>query len=102
MSTIYVIGAGVRGHEEFGQRALALIKQADLLIGGERQLTLFPEFTGEKLVVGSNLGTVVERLKNQAGRAVVLASGDPLFFGIGRYLLRNLPDADFEFLPNVS
>lgn len=102
MSTIYVIGAGVRGHEEFGQRALALIKQADLLIGGERQLTLFPEFSGEKLAVGSNLGTVVERLKNQAGRAVVLASGDPLFFGIGRYLLRNLPDADFEFLPNVS
>jgi len=32
----------------------------------------------------------------------VLASGDPLFFGIGRYLLRNLPDAELEFVPNVS
>ena len=40
MSTIYVIGAGVRGHEEFGQRALALISQAALLVGGERQLAL--------------------------------------------------------------
>lgn len=102
MSKIYVIGAGVRGHEEFGQRALELIGQADLLIGGERQLALFPDFTGEKLAVDSNLGTIVERLKSHPGRPVVLASGDPLFFGIGRYLLRNLPEADFEFLPNVS
>ena len=42
MSKIYVIGAGVKGHEEFGRRALELIQQADLLVGGERQLTLFP------------------------------------------------------------
>ena len=102
MSKIYVIGAGVRGHEEFGRRALELIQQADLLIGGERQLALFPEFAGEKLVVGSNLGTVIERLNGHAGNPVVLSSGDPLFFGIGRDLLRNLPDAEFEFLPNVS
>lgn len=102
MNTIHVIGAGVRGHEEFGRRALALVGQADLLIGGERQLALFPEFAGERLVIGSNLGEIVARLTAHPGRAVVLASGDPLFFGIGRYLLRNLPGADVEFLPNVS
>ena len=102
MSKIYVIGAGVKGHEEFSRRALELIQQADLLVGGERQLALFPDFSGEKLTIGNNLGTVVARLASHAGRAVVLASGDPLFFGIGRHLLRNLPDADFEFLPNVS
>lgn len=102
MSKIYVIGAGVKGHEEFGRRALELIKQADLLVGGERQLALFPDFAGAKLVIDNNLGTVVARLTSHPGRAVVLSSGDPLFFGIGRHLLRNLPDADFEFLPNVS
>jgi precorrin-6Y C5,15-methyltransferase (decarboxylating) len=102
MSKIYVIGAGVKGHEEFGRRALELIKQADLLIGGERQLALFPDFAGEKLVIDNNLGTVVARLARHPERAVVLSSGDPLFFGIGRHLLRNLPEADFEFLPNVS
>ncbi len=102
MNKIYVIGAGVRGHEEFGRRALELIRQSDLLIGGERQLALFPDFTGERLVIDGNLGRVVERLKGHPGNPVVLASGDPLFFGIGRHLLRNLPEADFEFLPNVS
>lgn len=102
MSKIYVIGAGVEGQEGFSRRALELVQSADLLCGGERQLALFPEFAGAKLTVGSNLGQVVERLQQAKGRAVVLASGDPLFFGIGRYLLRNLAAERLEFVPNVS
>jgi precorrin-6Y C5,15-methyltransferase (decarboxylating) len=102
MKKIYVIGAGVEGQEGFPRRVLELIGKADLLLGGERQLELFPDFPGEKVTIGSNLGEVVERLKKNERRAVVLASGDPLFFGIGRYLLRNLPDEELEFVPNVS
>lgn len=102
MKKIYVIGAGVEGQEGFPRRVLELIGKADLLLGGERQLELFPDFPGEKVTIGSNLGEVVERLKKKERRAVVLASGDPLFFGIGRYLLRNLPDEELEFVPNVS
>ena len=102
MSKIYVIGAGVEGQEGFSRRALELVQGADLLCGGERQLALFPEFKGEKLTLGSNLGQVVEKLQQAQGRVVVLASGDPLFFGIGRYLLRNLAAERLEFVPNVS
>ena len=102
MSTIHVIGAGVEGQEGFSQRALELIAQAELLIGAERLLALFPEFEGERFTIGGNLGAVVDRLSRAAGPVVVLASGDPLFFGIGRYLLRNLPGARLEFVPNVS
>ncbi|PLX98126.1 MAG: cobalamin biosynthesis bifunctional protein CbiET [Desulfuromonas sp.] len=102
MKSIYVIGAGVEGQEGFGSRALELINQADTLIGGERQLKLFPDFTGEKVVIGNNLSEVVDLLKKNKGRVVVVASGDPLFFGIGRLLLRNLSPNSLEFIPNVS
>lgn len=102
MKKIHVIGAGVEGQEGFSRRALELIGKAGLLMGGERQLALFPDFAGEKVVIGDNLGEVVERLKKTDQRVVVLASGDPLFFGIGRYLLRNLPEEELEFVPNVS
>jgi precorrin-6Y C5,15-methyltransferase (decarboxylating) len=102
MKKIYVIGAGVEGQEGFSGRALELVGKARILMGGERQLELFPDFEGEKVVIGSNLAEVVARLKKADRQAVVLASGDPLFFGIGRYLLRNLPEEDFEFVPNVS
>ncbi|KIH76336.1 precorrin-6Y C5,15-methyltransferase (decarboxylating) [Geoalkalibacter ferrihydriticus] len=99
---IYVIGAGVEGHEGFGSRSLDLIAQAAVLIGGERQLALFPEHPGRKVAIGNNLAEVVDLLTKTQEPTVVLTSGDPLFFSIGRYLLRNLPSADLEFLPNVS
>jgi precorrin-6Y C5,15-methyltransferase (decarboxylating) len=102
MKTIYVIGAGIEGQEGFSRRALELVGQADLLIGGARQLALFPDFSGKTITIGANLAPVVDCLAKAEGSAVVLASGDPLFFGIGRYLLRNLPEADLEFVPNVS
>ncbi len=102
MKTIYVIGAGIEGQEGFSRRALELVGQADLLIGGARQLALFPDFSGKTITIGANLAPVVDCLAKTDGSAVVLASGDPLFFGIGRYLLRNLPEADLEFVPNVS
>jgi len=102
MKTIHIIGAGIEGQEGFSRRALELVRQADTLIGGPRQLALFPDFAGETLEIGANLAPVVACLQTCAGNAVVLASGDPLFFGIGRYLLRNLPEAALEFVPNVS
>ncbi|GAB6082902.1 bifunctional cobalt-precorrin-7 (C(5))-methyltransferase/cobalt-precorrin-6B (C(15))-methyltransferase [Desulfuromonas carbonis] len=102
MKRIYVIGAGVEGQEGFSRRALELVEQAELLCGGERQLALFPEFSGEKVAIGSDLTGLSERLKDSSRRTVVLASGDPLFFGIGRHLLRNLSADELEFVPNVS
>jgi precorrin-6B C5,15-methyltransferase / cobalt-precorrin-6B C5,C15-methyltransferase len=102
MKPIYVIGAGIEGEEGFSRRVQELIGQAEILMGGERQLMLFPDFPGEKVVIGSNLAAITERLETTDRRVVVLASGDPLFFGIGRHLLRNLPEERLEFVPNVS
>ncbi|MBE9487189.1 MAG: precorrin-6y C5,15-methyltransferase (decarboxylating) subunit CbiE, partial [Chloroflexi bacterium] len=102
MKSIHVIGAGIAGQEGFTPQALELINRAELLLGEERLLALFPDFPGEKLTIGNNLSEVVSRLQGCDCPAVVLASGDPLFFGIGRHLLRNLPDELIEFLPNVT
>lgn len=102
MKKIYVIGAGVEGQEGFSRRALDLVMQADILFGRPKQLELFPDFPGEKVHIDQNLSDVVNRLKSAQGKAVVLASGDPLFFGIGRQLLRNFREDELEFVPNVS
>jgi precorrin-6B C5,15-methyltransferase / cobalt-precorrin-6B C5,C15-methyltransferase len=102
MKRIYVIGVGIEGQEGFSPRVIDLIGKADILLGGTRQLALFPEFKGQRVEIGSNLAEVVEVLQKTERRAVVLASGDPLFFGIGRYLLRNLPEEELAFVPNVT
>ncbi len=103
MKSIHVIGAGIAGHEGFTRQALELIAQSELLFGTQRLLDLFPYYQGEKVVIDDDsMVGMVPRLDDCENRAVVLAAGDPLFFGIGRYLLRNLPDELIEFLPNVT
>lgn len=103
MKSIHVIGAGIAGQEGFTPQALELINKSTLLFGAERLLALFPDYAGERVAVDeNNLGIMVTALQECEGRAVVLSSGDPLFFGTGRYLLRNLPDELIEFLPNVT
>ncbi len=103
MKSIHVIGAGIAGHEGFTPHALDLIERSEILFGAERLLQLFPEYRGEKVVIDDdNLGMMLGRLQTLAGPAVVLASGDPLFFGVGRFLLRNLTGGQIEFLPNVT
>ncbi len=42
MKTIYVIGAGIEGQEGFSRRALELVAQAELLIGGASSACALP------------------------------------------------------------
>src|SRR5205807_2855793 len=58
----------------------------------------------QKLAIGPDLLEVVQTLENNLGkkRMVVVASGDPLFYGVARYLCDRLGKDHFEVLPHVS
>ena len=45
---------------------------------------------------------MLEQLRTTDKRCVVLGSGDPNFFGIARFLMRNLPKERIEIFPNVT
>lgn len=86
---IHVIGIGDDGAAGLFPHLLAVIERADVLVGGERHLEFFPLFAGVKVTITGKLTELTERLieERSAGRnVVVLASGDPLFYGIGSYL----------------
>ena len=98
---IYLVGAGIEGWEGFGKQALEAIDNAEVLIGHKRLLAIFPNFQGEKRLM-EDLSIMLEYLKTTKKRTVVLGSGDPNFFGVGRFLLRNLPKERVEIFPNVT
>ncbi len=98
---IYLIGAGIEGWEGFGSKAIEVIKEAELLIGHQRLLDIFPDFKGEKQTYG-DLSIMLEFLKTTQKQVVVLSSGDPNFFGIARFMLRNLAKDRIEIFPNVT
>lgn len=105
---IYIIGLGIQGKSSLSQRALNIIENADLLVGGKRHLACFSEFKGKKVVIGSNLNEIVKIIKHDSrlvthdSQIVVLATGDPNFFGIADFLIRNLGKNKVEIIPNVS
>jgi precorrin-6B C5,15-methyltransferase / cobalt-precorrin-6B C5,C15-methyltransferase len=98
---IYLVGAGITGWEGFGSKALEVIAKAQVLIGHQRHLDAFPDFDGEKRELG-DLAQMLDFLKSTDQRTVVLGSGDPNFFGVARFLLRNLPKERIEIFPNVT
>jgi precorrin-6Y C5,15-methyltransferase (decarboxylating) len=100
---IHIIGIGDDGLEGLTSAARQLIEQAELLIGPDYTLARLPSLPAERVVVGANLDAVVERLTQAKGkRAAVLVSGDPLFYGMARYLCEKLGKERFEVLPHVS
>ncbi len=98
---IFLVGAGIAGWEGFGAKALEVINSADLLIGHQRLLDIFPDFKGKKQTYG-DLSIMLDFLKDTDQKVVVLSSGDPNFFGVARFLLRNLPKERIEIFPNVT
>ncbi len=99
---ILVVGVTGAGATGLPAGLLERIAQAQLLVGGNRQLEYFADFTGEKLSMSCGIGAAAERLRQAqtAGqRAVVVASGDPLCYGIGSSLRRYFTPDDLEFIP---
>jgi precorrin-6Y C5,15-methyltransferase (decarboxylating) len=100
---IYVVGIGENGLDGLTAAARELVEGAELLIGEDHTLELVPPTDAERLVVHTSLDEAVEQIEvSPQKRIVVLASGDPLFYGVARYLCDRLGKQRFEVVPHVS
>jgi precorrin-6B C5,15-methyltransferase / cobalt-precorrin-6B C5,C15-methyltransferase len=103
--TVTVVGIGADGWAGLSPRSKAAIEQAGVLVGGPRQLSLLPEgVAGRRIPLPSPLEPGLSQLvAAQAGAGlVVLASGDPMFYGIGATLVRVLGAPNVTVLPHPS
>ncbi|MEU8959018.1 precorrin-6y C5,15-methyltransferase (decarboxylating) subunit CbiE [Streptomyces sp. NPDC048518] len=103
---VTVVGIGADGWEGLPAASRTALCAAEVLIGGPRQLDLLPadRCTGERVAWPAPLRPAVPGLlAAHAGRRVaVLASGDPMFYGIGRALTEELGAAALRVLPHPS
>jgi precorrin-6Y C5,15-methyltransferase (decarboxylating) len=98
-----VVGIGEDGgFKGLGKNARRALMNASRIIGGQRQLDLLPVcIRGERQLWPSpfSLAPVLE----QRGEAVcVLASGDPMFYGVGASLARQVPSDEMLIFPAPS
>jgi len=83
---------------------LPLPNDTALLAGAARLLELFPDFSGQKLpLTAGDLDSFIARIKSYRGqRVVVLASGDPNFYGLAATLLQHVDRKEVAIYPAVS
>jgi precorrin-6Y C5,15-methyltransferase (decarboxylating) len=84
--------------------ALDIIQEAQVLVGGKRLLSYFPEHPADKLILGKDPESIIGKLPELARdrRVVVLASGDPNFYGIGPLAVRILGAENVTVHPNLT
>ncbi len=105
MSTawLHVIGIGEDGLDGIGRAARAALDQAEVLVGGERHLAMIPSDGRERLAWPSPLSALLETVLGLKPRRVaVLATGDPMWFGIGVTLARRVPVEELTIHPAPS
>jgi precorrin-6B C5,15-methyltransferase / cobalt-precorrin-6B C5,C15-methyltransferase len=104
-SSVTVVGIGADGWDGLSPAARRAIAGADVLRGSSRQLGLVPaEVDAERVPWPSPMALAVRELPtaHPGRRVVVLASGDPMFSGIGTTLVRWFGAAAVDVVPHPS
>ncbi len=103
MQKIHIVGIGEDGLAGLTSAARKLVEQAELLLGEPHSLALVPEAGRKRIALGTSLDEAVRHIQGAPEkRIVVLAVGDPLFYGVARYLCDKLGKERFEVVPHVS
>jgi precorrin-6Y C5,15-methyltransferase (decarboxylating) len=104
LDKIDIIGVGADGLAGLTARARERVLAADVVFGADNVLALVPGLGAERVRIGTDLPETVRALEADLGRKrmVILAGGDPLFYGVARYLCDRLGKDRFEVLPHVS
>lgn len=101
---IYIIGIGPGKPELMTGAGTKLIQNADVIVGSKRQLSEIPQdILAERKLLPSDLSELAAYLLEKMEQNIVLlASGDPLMYGIGNWALQKLPREQLLIVPGIS
>jgi precorrin-6Y C5,15-methyltransferase (decarboxylating) len=98
-----IAGIGEEAGGGIAPQAWPLIRDAELLVGGERHLATVPldATTASRMVWAQPFAATIDAILAHRGcPVVVLASGDPMEWGVGATLSRHLSASEMTILPH--
>ena len=99
---IYIIGVGDDAIAGLTSHAKSIVETAELVIGPQSIVDSL-ETTAETWDPGLDPNAVLERIDSSGDtRISILTQGDPLFYGLARFLCDKLGKDRFEVIPHVS
>lgn len=98
-----IVGIGEDGLDGLCPAARALVDDAGVLIGGARHLAMVPDDGRERLPWPTPLTKLVDEIVGRRDQKVcVLATGDPLHYGVGVTLAKRVPIEEMTIVPGPS
>ncbi len=98
-----IVGIGEDGRVSLSPAAIEALAQARLVVGGARHLGLAAPLACETLAWPSPMEQAYPEILSRRGeKVVVLASGDPFFYGVGSVLAQKIPPGEMCCLPAPS
>jgi precorrin-6B C5,15-methyltransferase / cobalt-precorrin-6B C5,C15-methyltransferase len=98
-----IVGIGEDGWEGLSAKAQDVIHAAHHIIGSTRTLAMLPASNAIQHQWPQPFSAVVEQLKPLSGEAtVILATGDPMNFGVARKILTFIPKSEVTIISHLS
>src|SRR5512140_2204912 len=103
MIPVQVVGWGM-SPEDLTPQVREIIRKAQVLVAGRRLLAYFPDHPSQKILLGKDPEETLAQLPDLAEgrRVVVLASGDPNFYGVGPLVVKVMGADGVVIHPNVT
>lgn len=98
-----IVGIGEDGFEALAPAARAAIEAAECLVGGRRHLAMVPESGARRMVWSSPISHTIAEIRACRPRPVcVIATGDPMWCGVGATLARHVPADEMRVIAAPS
>jgi precorrin-6B C5,15-methyltransferase / cobalt-precorrin-6B C5,C15-methyltransferase len=97
-----VIGIGEAGLAELSPLARGFVERASLIVGGKRHLAMLDPQQPSMVWSSPIEDSIASILKYRGTPVCILASGDPLWYGIGTTLLRFISIEEMTIIPAPS
>ncbi len=101
---LVIVGIGDDGLAGLTESARKVIAEADVLLGAPPMLRLLAGLQARKVALDPEMPSALKQVREAltARRPVLVSGGDPLFYGVARYLCDRLGKDQFEVVPHVS
>ena len=100
---LFIVGIGEEGITALPPATRSLIDQADVLVGGKRHLAMVGVDARPRIGWETPISSTLDKIIAQKDKRVcVLATGDPLWFGIATSLVKRVPLDELTIIPSPS
>jgi len=110
MKRIFIIGIG---YKPLDKKIVSILKESYVILASDRLMEVFShykefsEFKGKIKVINTDVSKIIAYIKNflknfSNDKLSLLASGDPMFFGIGKRIIKEFGKNIVEIIPDLS